>query len=77
MKYLLIKLIKLYQVTPLHAHSYCRFVPSCSNYAIIAIDRYGSIKGSLMALKRILRCRPNGKSGIDLVPEKSSKKRRK
>ena len=71
MKHLLIKLIKVYQATPLHSHSSCRFVPSCSNYAIIAIDRFGSFKGIIISIKRILRCHPGGKSGIDLVPEKN------
>lgn len=67
---LLIKLIKLYKRTPLHSHSYCRFIPTCSDYAITALDRFGLFKGSLLAIRRILRCRPHGKSGIDLVPPK-------
>ena len=74
MKNVLIKLIKLYQITPLHSHSYCRFVPTCSNYAIIAIERFGVLKGSMLAIKRIVRCRPHGSSGIDLVPEELSSK---
>ena len=68
MKYILIKLIKLYQRTPLHAHSYCRFIPTCSEYAIIALERFGFIKGSILSIKRIIRCHPKGKYGIDLVP---------
>lgn len=74
MKIIAIFLIKLYQRTPLHAHSYCRFIPSCSEYAIIALERFGFIKGSIMAFKRILKCHPKGKSGIDLVKEKTSSK---
>ena len=74
MKRLLIKIIKLYQATPMHAHSSCRFVPTCSNYAILAIERFGSIKGTWLSIKRIFRCHPGGKSGIDLVPEKISSK---
>lgn len=73
MKYVFIKLIRLYQSTPLHAHSYCRFIPTCSEYAIIALDRFGIFKGSFLVLKRIIRCHPNGKSGIDLVPEKKTR----
>ena len=70
MKKVLIKVIKLYQKLPLHTHTLCRFVPTCSEYAIIAIERFGVLKGSYYAIKRILRCHPFGKSGIDLVPEK-------
>lgn len=54
-------------------HSSCRFVPTCSNYAIEAINIYGAFKGSLMAMKRILRCNPWGGSGFDPVPVKKEK----
>ena len=74
MKYIAVKIIKLYQCTPLHAHSYCRFIPTCSEYAIIVLERFGFFKGSIMAFKRILRCHPKGKSGIDLPKEKTSSK---
>ena len=45
----------------------CRYIPSCSNYAIEAIEHYGSFKGSIMAIKRIMRCRPHGGHGYDPV----------
>ena len=67
MKKILIKLIKLYQSIPGDFHNSCRFYPTCSNYAIEAIEYYGSIKGSWMAFKRILRCHPFGKKGYDPV----------
>lgn len=70
MKKLLIKIIKLYQKTPLAYHSYCRFYPTCSNYAIEALDRYGTVKGLYLTIKRLLRCHPYGKSGYDPVPMK-------
>lgn len=71
MKYILIKLIKLYQAIPGDFHNHCRFYPSCSNYAIEAIETYGAFKGIILSFKRILRCNPwNKKSGIDLVPPK-------
>ena len=70
MKKIIISLINLYQKTPLHSHSYCRFYPSCSNYMIDAIDEYGSIKGVFLGIKRILRCNPFGKSGYDPVIKK-------
>lgn len=69
MRKILIKLIKLYQVTPLHCHSLCRYTPSCSEYMKVAIERYGSIKGVWMGTKRILRCNPFGGYGIDEVPD--------
>lgn len=67
MKKILIKLIKLYQKIPGPWHCSCRFIPTCSNYAIEAIDTYGAFKGGIMAIKRILRCNPLGGSGYDPV----------
>lgn len=73
MKKIIIFLIKFYQVLPLHTHSSCRFYPTCSNYAIEALEIHGTVKGSILAFKRILRCNPfNKKSGIDFVPPKNS-----
>jgi len=46
----------------------CRYQPSCSAYAITAWSRYGALKGSLLAIKRILRCHPWGGQGFDPVP---------
>ncbi|TCK03426.1 hypothetical protein CLV27_1504 [Phorcysia thermohydrogeniphila] len=62
----MILLIRLYQkfVSPLFPSS-CRFYPSCSSYAIMAIEKYGVIKGGLKATWRILRCNPFSKGGID------------
>jgi len=67
LKKLLISLIKLYQKIPGPFHSMCRHIPTCSNYAIEAIDRYGTIKGSFLAIKRILKCNPMGTCGYDPV----------
>jgi putative membrane protein insertion efficiency factor len=65
-KRLLISLIRFYQraISPLFPSS-CRFEPTCSNYAILAIEKYGILKGGLKALWRILRCNPWSKGGID------------
>ena len=60
-------MIRLYQKIPSNIHAYCRHYPTCSSYAIDAINEYGSIKGSLMALKRIIRCNPLGTKGYDPV----------
>ena len=70
MKKFLLKLIYLYQVTPFRSHSKCKFYPSCSNYAKEAIETYGCLKGVLLTVKRILKCNPFSKGGIDLVPKK-------
>lgn len=61
-------LIKIYQkyISPLKPPS-CRFYPSCSQYAIEAIDKYGILKGSFMSLKRIVRCHPFNSGGYDPV----------
>ncbi len=50
--------------------SHCRFYPSCSCYAQTAVERYGALRGSVMALTRLSRCHPWSAGGIDEVPEK-------
>ena len=70
MKKILLKLIKLYQKIPFRSHSRCKFYPTCSNYAYEAINEYGTFKGSLLTIKRIFRCNPFSKGGVDLVPKK-------
>jgi len=67
MKNILIKLIKLYQKIPGRFHNHCKYYPTCSNYAIEAINKYGSLKGSILSIKRMLKCNPFSKGGIDLV----------
>lgn len=66
MKKILIKLIDIYQITPLHCHSMCRFTPTCSEYMKESINIYG-IKGIKKGIKRIFRCHPFGKVGYDPV----------
>lgn len=46
----------------------CKYYPTCSQYAIEAIEKYGAIKGGFLAIKRILRCNPFSKGGYDPVP---------
>jgi len=69
MKKFLIKIIKLYQRIPGKWHNTCRYIPTCSNYMIEAIEVHGCIKGLYLGLKRILRCNPWGGHGYDPVPE--------
>ncbi len=66
MKKIFILAIKGYQkfISPVLPHS-CRYYPSCSSYAILAVEKYGIIKGSLKAAWRILRCNPLSKGGVD------------
>lgn len=54
-------------ISPLFPSS-CRFVPTCSEYGLIAFKRYGFLKGFSLTAKRILRCRPGGPHGYDPVP---------
>ena len=65
----LIGLIRLYQrnLSPMHPPC-CRFRPTCSQYALEAVEEYGFIKGGLLALWRVLRCNPLCKGGYDPVP---------
>lgn len=61
--------IRFYQlaISPM-TPSVCRYYPSCSNYAIEAIDKYGALKGGWLAIRRILRCHPFRPGGFDPVP---------
>jgi len=69
MKMVLLALIRVYQYTlrPLVGAN-CRFAPSCSDYAREALDRHGAMKGSYLAVRRILRCHPYHPGGYDPVP---------
>ncbi|MEO2067942.1 MAG: membrane protein insertion efficiency factor YidD [Desulfurobacteriaceae bacterium] len=66
LKKVFILFIRFYQkyISPLFPSS-CRYYPTCSNYAIMAIEKYGILKGSIKAIFRILRCNPFSKGGID------------
>ncbi len=68
-KTLFIWIIRFYQaaISPLLGAK-CRYTPTCSEYGVIAIQKYGPWKGGRMAVKRILSCRPGGGHGYDPVP---------
>ena len=74
MKHFLIVLVKGYQlfVRPFLPPA-CRFTPSCSEYAIEAVRLHGAVAGSVLAARRIGRCRPGGGHGYDPVPEAKPK----
>lgn len=67
MKNALMQLIVIYRkyISPLKGVPSCRFIPTCSQYAYEAIEKYGALKGSYLALRRILRCHPFCKGGYD------------
>ena len=69
MKKFLIYLIKFYKkyISPMKSTK-CPYIPSCSEYGLEAVEKYGTLKGSLFALWRIIRCNPFSKGGYDPVP---------
>ena len=71
---ILIGIIKIYRrfISPYLAPS-CRYLPTCSEYTIIALKEYGLIKGLRLSLKRIFSCHPYGGEGYDPVPKKIKK----
>ncbi|MDG5789405.1 membrane protein insertion efficiency factor YidD [Evansella sp. AB-P1] len=76
MKWIFLKLIGLYQryisrFTP----PTCRFYPTCSQYSIEAIERFGALKGAWLTIKRIVKCQPLHPGGFDPVPECNDRKR--
>ena len=73
MKRILIKIIKKYQDIPGDFHNSCKYIPTCSNYSIEAINEYGSIKGLFLSTRRILKCNPFSKGGFDPVPRRKVK----
>ncbi|WP_343210230.1 membrane protein insertion efficiency factor YidD [Anaerolentibacter hominis] len=70
MKRILIYLIKFYRrnISSLKGRPTCKFMPTCSEYAIQALEKHGLIKGGFYALWRLLRCNPFSKGGYDPVP---------
>lgn len=76
-KRVLMSLIRFYQktISPYRPPT-CRFLPTCSSYGLEAINRFGALKGGFLTIKRISKCHPFHKGGIDLVPEKKTNYRK-
>ncbi|KGX91509.1 membrane protein insertion efficiency factor YidD [Pontibacillus marinus] len=76
MKHVFLWLIRFYQkiISPIKPPT-CRFYPTCSQYGVEAIQRFGAIKGGYLTIKRILKCQPFHPGGIDPVPEKKEKRK--
>jgi putative membrane protein insertion efficiency factor len=74
MRKFLILILSIYRslLSPFLGYN-CRFFPSCSQYAVEAIERHGTLKGTWLALRRVLRCHPWYPGGVDPVPEVSEK----
>ncbi len=73
MKKILLLLVRGYQlgISPFLGQN-CRFYPSCSHYAMEAIEQHGALKGGLLSAQRLCKCHPWHPGGVDLVPEKKS-----
>ena len=69
MKYVLLKFVRFYQVaiSPMLPPR-CRYTPTCSQYAVEALQKHGACKGSMLTLRRVCRCHPFGGNGYDPVP---------
>jgi putative membrane protein insertion efficiency factor len=67
---ILIFVIKFYQkyISPLKRTPSCIYIPTCSSYALEALEKYGALKGTYLAVRRVLRCHPFHKGGYDPVP---------
>ncbi|GHH97378.1 membrane protein insertion efficiency factor YidD [Neobacillus kokaensis] len=72
-----IAVIRFYQVviSPLKPPS-CRFYPTCSQYGLEAVNRFGAVKGGYLTVKRILKCHPLHPGGLDPVPEKWNERKK-
>lgn len=77
MKKFLIKAIRFYQkYISANTKPKCKYYPTCSQYAVEAIETHGALKGFFLSLWRVLRCNPFSRGGFDPVPEKNEKRKR-
>lgn len=76
MKKIFLWLIRFYKkYISVHTLPSCKYYPTCSQYGLEAIERFGAFKGGLLTVFRILRCNPFSKGGYDPVPEKKVKRK--
>ncbi len=70
MKRILLAVIQFYRkyLSDAKGSSSCKYYPTCSTYALEAVEKYGALKGGFLSIKRILRCNPFSKGGYDPVP---------
>ena len=75
MRFVLIQLIRFYRyvISP-WVGQHCRFYPTCSSYALTAIERFGALRGSYLTIIRLSKCHPWHEGGLDPVPEKLGNK---
>lgn len=78
-RYITVSLIRVYQKTISFDHGlfrhyypngFCRYYPSCSEYAVQAVEKRGMMMGTVLVIRRLVRCNPFSKGGIDNVPER-------
>ena len=72
MKTILLAIVRLYRVIPKWGPSPCRFAPSCSAYALDALQQYGAVRGLWLTLRRLGRCHPFSAGGFDPVPARTT-----
>jgi putative membrane protein insertion efficiency factor len=68
----LARAVRLYQRVTRHRPTPCRYLPTCSNYALDALEQHGACRGALLSVRRICRCHPWGGSGWDPVPQRKA-----
>ena len=68
-KKIALRAIGLYKLLSLFTRPTCRFIPSCSDYAQEAVTKHGLLKGAKLTILRIIKCRPFGNYGVDMVPD--------
>lgn len=64
--------VRVYQAVTRHRPSPCRYLPTCSNYALDALEQHGACRGTWLSIRRISRCHPWGSTGWDPVPQRKA-----
>jgi putative membrane protein insertion efficiency factor len=74
LKHLLLQALRFYKarISPTLPPA-CRYIPTCSEYAIEAVERYGALRGSALAIRRVVSCNPFARGGYDPVPQRAGR----